>query len=86
MTAKVVCLEFEFHAVREFSTMIVKAPKPETIPSSGGKKDKGRIFQNHTLKACVTKVFFLLLFFFSKCGGIKVDTKSSFYAIYSVCL
>lgn len=61
MTPKVLCLEFEleqFHAVREFSTMTVKAPKPEIVPSSGGKKDKRRIFQNHTLKACVTKVFF----------------------------
>lgn len=67
MTPKVLCLEFEleqFHAVREFSTMTVKAPKPEIVPSSGGKKDKRRIFQNYTLRACVTKVVFFVLFCF----------------------
>lgn len=63
MTRKVLYLEFELeqlHAMREFSMMTVKALKSEIVASKGGKQDKRRIFQNHILKACMAKRFFLL--------------------------
>lgn len=64
--------------------MTVKAPKPEIVPSNGGKQDKRRIYRNHILKACVAKGFFPPVS--SKCGAIGVHTKSLFYVIYPVCV
>lgn len=73
----------QLRAVREFSTMTVKAPKPEIVPSNGGKQDKRRIYKNHILKACVAKGFFPPVS--SKCGGIGVNTKV-YFMLFILCV